>query len=61
MKQDKEVHTIVHKATNRHYDTNEETFLPDSWECTKDTKKYLQMIINNNPDKFEGCEIITNN
>ena len=61
MKQEKEVYTIVHKATSRHYDTNEEMFFSESWESTQDTKKYLQMIINNNLEKFEGCEIITNN
>tara|TARA_R110000824_G_scaffold39200_1_gene118803 strand:- start:2367 stop:2669 length:303 start_codon:yes stop_codon:yes gene_type:complete len=52
-----ENYTIVVKNTGKHYDTNEESFLGDKWEKTKDTKEYLEQLIKNNPNKFEGCEI----
>tara|TARA_R110001632_G_scaffold175286_1_gene294991 strand:+ start:224 stop:559 length:336 start_codon:yes stop_codon:yes gene_type:complete len=52
-----ENYTIVVKNTGTHYDTNEESFLGGKWEKTKDTKEYLEQLIKNNPNKFEGCEI----
>ena len=49
--------TIVSKSGTTHYDTNDERFYSDSWERTLDKKSYLQDLINNNPEKFDGCKI----
>jgi len=53
----KETFTIVKKGTDTHYDTNDECFYNGNWERTQDSKKYLEMIMRNNPEKFEECEI----
>ena len=55
-----ETFTIVKKGTDTHYDTNDERFYNSNWERTQDSKEYLEMIMRNNPEKFEGC-IIENN
>jgi len=55
-----EKHTIVNLNTSDHYDTNDERFYGQSWERTLDSKSYLQRLIINNPEKFEGCEIEKN-
>lgn len=54
-----EAYTIV-RPGGAHYDTNDERFYTNSWECTLDTKEYLEMIMANNPQKFENCQIIIN-
>jgi len=54
----KEIYRIVHKNGNHHYDTNEEKFLTDNWNGTLDSKKYLKMLIVNNPEKFKDCTIV---
>ena len=56
-----ENYTIVTKCGTRYYDTDDEKFYPDSWDRTFDKKKYLKTIMANNPDKFEGCKIESNN
>ena len=53
-----EIYTIV--KLGQHYDTNDERWYSDSWECTKDSKDYLEMLIKNNPTKFQDCSIIAN-
>jgi hypothetical protein len=55
-----ETFTIVKTGTDSHYDPNEERFYSASWERTQDSKEYLQMVMENNPEKFEGCEIQDN-
>ena len=55
-----ETFTIVKKGTDNHYDTNDERFYGGTWERTQDSKKYLERIMENNPDKFEGCVIEVN-
>jgi len=57
----KETFTIVKKGTDTHYDTNDERFYSGSWERTQDKKEYLEMIMKNNPEKFDGCVIVNNN
>jgi len=52
--------TIVKKGTDNHYDTNDERFYGGSWERTQDSKEYLERIMKNNPEKFEGCIIEEN-
>lgn len=54
-----EEYTIV-RQDGSHYDTYEEQFYSDSWECTVDTKEYLETLMANNPQKFENCQIIIN-
>lgn len=56
----KETYTIVQKLSGYHYDTNDKRFYSDSWERSQDTKKYLEQLIENNPEKFEGFEIQDN-
>ena len=51
-----ETFTIVKKGTDTHYDTNDQIFYDGSWERTLDSKLYLEMLISNSPEKFEGCE-----
>lgn len=58
-KMEKETYTIVHKS-GKHYDTNDEGFYDSNWERTQDKKAYLEMLIQNNPEKFEGCQIEDN-
>jgi hypothetical protein len=53
-----EIYTLINPKTGSHYDTNDERFYEDSWEKTGDTKDYLQTLIENNPEKFEGYKII---
>jgi len=53
-----EIYTIV--RAGQHYDTNDERWYEYSWECTKDSKEYLEMLIKNNPRKFLNCTIIIN-
>lgn len=52
-----ENYTIIHVNTHFHYDTNEERFLSTSWGMSYDSKSYLEMLIQNNPEKFDGCKI----
>ena len=52
-----EVFTIVNKATDYHYDTNDQRFYASNWDKTYDSKDYLERLINNNSKKFEGCTI----
>jgi len=58
----KETFTIVRKGGSQesHYDTNDQRFYGDNWERTQDSKEYLEMLIKNNPEKFEGCIIEDN-
>ena len=53
-----EIYTIVRKG--QHYDTNDERWYEYSWEVSKDSKEYLEMLIKNNPRKFQDCSIIAN-
>ena len=53
-------YTIVKKATETHYDTNDQRFYDGNWERTEDTREYLKQLIKNNPEKFEGCKIQKN-
>jgi len=53
-----EIYTIV--KLGQHYDTNDERWYSDSWEVSKDSKEYLEMLIKNNPTKFQDCSIIAN-
>jgi len=55
-----ETFTIVKKGSDTHYDTYDERFYAGSWERTQDSKEYLEMIMKNNPEKFEEC-VIENN
>jgi len=54
-----EAYTIVRQGGS-HYDTNDEKFYSDSWDCTLDAKEYLENLIKNNPNKFRDCQIIIN-
>ena len=53
-----EAYTIVKPGS--HYDTNDEKFYSDSWDCTLDKKEYLENLIKKNPNKFRDCQIIIN-
>jgi len=53
-----EIYTIV--KLGQHYDTNDERWYSDSWEVSKDSRDYLEMLIKNNPTKFQHCSIIAN-
>jgi len=55
-----ETFTIIQKSSGHHYDTNDQRFYGENWERTMDTKKYLLQLIENDPDKFEGCIIEDN-
>ena len=55
-----ETFTIVKKGSDNHYDTYDERFYTGSWQRTQDSKEYLEMIMKNNPEKFEECEIENN-
>ena len=55
-----ETFTIVKKGSDNHYDTYDERFYAGSWHRTQDSKEYLEMIMKNSPEKFEGC-VIENN
>jgi hypothetical protein len=54
-----ETFTIVH-SSGKHYDTIEEKFLASNWERTMDSKAYLERIMENDKEKFEGCKIENN-
>ena len=58
----KETYTIVKKGSSQEsrYDTNDQRFYGDNWERTQDSKEYLERLIKNNPEKFEGCIIEDN-
>jgi hypothetical protein len=53
-----EIYTIVRPG--QHYDTNDQRWYKYSWECTKDSKEYLQTLIKNNPRQFHNATIISN-
>lgn len=55
-----ETFTIVQKSTGHHYDTNDQRFYAENWERSDDSKDYLQQLIENDPEKFVGCEIQNN-
>lgn len=52
-----EIYFIVNPTTGKHYDTLDERFYSFAWERTFDSKKYLETLMVNNPEKFEGCII----
>ena len=54
-----ETFTIVRKGTDIHYDTNDQKFYEGNWERTQDKKEYLEQLIQNDPEKFEDCTIVT--
>jgi formiminotetrahydrofolate cyclodeaminase len=58
----KETYTIVKKGSSQesHYDTNDQRFYGDNWERTQDSKEYLERLIKNDSEKFEGCIIEDN-
>jgi len=56
-----ETFTIVKKGTDTHFDTNDRRFYAGNWDRTGDTREYLEMLMSNDPEKFEGCEIVDNN
>ena len=60
MKTTLENYTLVNPKTGQHYDTNDARFYDQSWERTKDFKAYLKILVQNNPEKFEGFEIVEN-
>lgn len=43
-----------------HYDTKDERFYSDTWECTLDDRQYLEQLMSDNPQKFFNCQIIIN-
>ena len=49
--------TIVDVSGTMYYDTYDFRFYPVDWNKTYDSKEYLQSLIENNPDEFEGCSI----
>lgn len=55
-----ETFTIVNEKNGKHYDTNDERFYDESWERTMDSKQYLETLMDNNPEKFEGFKIVDN-
>lgn len=55
---DLEIYTLVNPTTGTHYDTLDERFYPESWDKTFDSKEYLTKLKNNNPDKFDGFEVV---
>jgi len=56
----KDKYTLVNPKNGKHYDTNDKRFYDDNWERTKDSKNYLEQIVGNNPEKFEGFNIVKN-
>ena len=58
METSKPTFTIV--RNEYHYDTYDERFYTDSWERTMDVKEYLELIIKNDPARFDGCKIENN-
>lgn len=57
MENTKEMYYIQNEETQKYYDTDDEKWYPDNWVPTLDTKEYLEMLMDNNPEKFEGCTI----
>ena len=55
-----EIYTIVHKVSQHHYNTYEEAFYCERWERMFDSREHLEHLMDNYPDKFEGCEIEIN-
>jgi len=53
-------HTLVN-SKGQHYDTYDEKFYGENWERTLDSKITLENLVNYNPTKFEGFEIVENN
>jgi len=45
---------------NDYYNTNDEKFYNSSWERTNDKREYLQMLMDNDKEMFEGCVIEEN-
>lgn len=54
-----EIYTIVDTKTGKHYDTEDEKFYGDDMERSTDTKKYLTMLMKNDPEKFKGYKIVS--
>jgi len=52
-----EKYTLINPITGYHYDTNDERFYNESWEKTLDSKTYLELLVGNSPEKFEGFKI----
>ena len=53
-------YTLVN-SKGQHYDTYDEKFYGENWERTLDSKITLENLVNYNPTKFEGFEIVENN
>lgn len=49
---------ILNTKTDQNFDPIENKFYPNSWEPQLDEKEHLEMLISNNPEKFENCVII---
>lgn len=51
--------TLFNPKRNVFYDTNDEKMYDaDSFEWTFDTSEYLETLVENNPEKFEGFKIV---
>ena len=53
-----EVYTLVNTTSGKHYDTYDEMFYDSNWDVTGDKIEYLQRLIDINPCKFIGYQII---
>lgn len=49
---------ITNKKSQTNYDPIEGVLFPSQWEVELSTKEYLETLISNNPEFFQGCEIV---
>lgn len=60
MKGNTDIFTLIHPKTGKHYDTYDQRFYDQNWDRTKDSKKYLEGLKKNYPEKFGGFRIVEN-
>lgn len=49
---------IINPLTGYHYDTMEAKFLHQIWEPELQSREYLEDLMKNDRQKFEGCVIV---
>lgn len=49
---------IIHMATGASYDPIERQFFNSRWQPTLNTYDYLREVMDCEPDKFKGCQIV---
>jgi hypothetical protein len=50
--------TIVHMGNGFNYDPIERRFFSPNWEVMLNTYDYLRELMDEDPERFEGCQIV---